>query len=81
MDWTLPLTSPGPLRSPTDISLSQLAHIDSHENIGEGISATVTREGLEQVQPLSHEQQVTPPLPEYTSPEGSEGSSDRNVEG
>ncbi|MCJ1308476.1 Rsp5p-dependent ubiquitination, sorting of cargo proteins at the multivesicular body [Agyrium rufum] len=31
-------TSPGPVRSPTDISLSHLAHIPSHEDIGEGSS-------------------------------------------
>lgn len=32
------LTSPGPIRSPTDISLAPLAHIPSHEDIGEGTS-------------------------------------------
>ena len=33
-----PPTSPGLVRSPTDISLAQLAHIPSHEDLGEGAS-------------------------------------------
>jgi SPRY domain len=31
-------TSPGPVRSPTDISLAQLVHVPSEEDIGEGTS-------------------------------------------
>lgn len=45
-------TSPGPIRSPTDISLAQLAHIPSHEDIGEGSSRLT----------------VASPPPEYSSP-------------
>ena len=33
-----PPTSPGPVRSPTDISLAQLVHIPSNEDVGEGTS-------------------------------------------
>ena len=33
--------SPGPVRSPTEISLAQLAHIPSQEDIGEGTSRSV----------------------------------------
>ena len=35
---TGPLMSPGPTRSPTDISLAQLVHMPSREDIGEGTS-------------------------------------------
>jgi hypothetical protein len=45
-------TSPGPIRSPTDISLAQLAHIPSHEDIGVGSSRLT----------------VASPPPEYSSP-------------
>ena len=31
-------TSPGPVRSPTDISLAQLVHVSSNEDVGEGPS-------------------------------------------
>ena len=31
-------TSPGPVRSPTDISLAQLVHVASNEDVGEGTS-------------------------------------------
>ena len=71
--------SPGPVRSPTEISLAQLAHIPSHEDIGEGTSRRVGREGpespvhIEELVPPQHgqEQNYGPPPPEYTSPEGS----------
>ncbi|KAI9808148.1 MAG: Rsp5p-dependent ubiquitination, sorting of cargo proteins at the multivesicular body [Sarcosagium campestre] len=58
-----PPTSPGPVRSPTEISLAQLAHIPSHEDAGEGTSGSVTR--------VEHglgicEQSLPPP--DYTSP-------------
>ena len=35
-------TSPGPVRSPTDISLAQLVHIASREDFGEGTSRDLT---------------------------------------
>ncbi len=76
-----PSTSPGPLRSPTDISLSQLAHVPSQENTGEGTSTTIINDIVGQEQMTGGEQQTTPPPPEYTSPEGSEGSSDDDEEG
>lgn len=73
-----PSSSPGPLRSPTDISLAQLAHVPSQENAGEGASANTTSENLEQQDVslgTSEGQQAAPP-PEYTSPEGSQRSSE-----
>lgn len=66
-----PSTSPGPTRSSTDISLAQLAHVPSHENICESSShATGEDEG---VRPpvMDH----IPP-PEYSSPGGSRRGSD-----
>ncbi|KAH8698839.1 putative endosomal SPRY domain protein [Talaromyces proteolyticus] len=53
-------TSPGPIRSPTDISLAQLAHIPSHEDIGEGSSRV----------------NVASPPPEYSSPNSSRRNSE-----
>ena len=41
-----PMMSPGPTRSPTDISLAQLAHIPSHEDVGEGTSRSGGGAGL-----------------------------------
>ena len=77
--------SPGPVRSPTEISLAQLAHIPSQEDIGEGTSRSVRgdvgggeREGESPVHPgelvpLQQQQgeDYGAPPPEYTSPEGS----------
>ena len=67
-------TSPGPERSPTEISLAQLAHIPSNEDVGEGTSRSAER-------PPSHHrmpgisphppQDFSAPPPDYTSPEGS----------
>ncbi|KAL8793154.1 MAG: hypothetical protein Q9195_004266 [Heterodermia aff. obscurata] len=79
--------SPGPVRSPTEISLSQLAHIPSHEDIGEGTSRSVGgRDGPES--PVHIEELVFPqeqnygaPPPEYTSPEGSVGRRDGEEDG
>lgn len=76
-----PSSSPGPVRSPTDISLSQLAHVASQENTGEGNSSSVIIDDVGQFQSADNEQQVTPPPPEYTSPEESEGSNDDDEEG
>ncbi|OJJ45596.1 hypothetical protein ASPZODRAFT_152641 [Penicilliopsis zonata CBS 506.65] len=65
-----PAPSPGPIRSPTDISLAQLSHIPSHDDIGEGSStdaAVDSRTPL--LAPEDIDQQVPPP--KYTSPGGS----------
>lgn len=63
-------TSPGPQRSPTDISLAQLSLVDSNEeyDVGEGTSAEAARH--EAVHGLGFLQPGDLP-PEYTSPVGS----------
>lgn len=67
-------TSPGPQRSPTDISLAQLSLVDSNEgDIGEGTSNTVagdTFPSYGQV-PQSLAIPVSELPPEYESPHGS----------
>ncbi|KAL2863697.1 SSH4 family protein [Aspergillus lucknowensis] len=65
-----PSASPGPVRSPTDISLAPLAHIPSHEDPGEGSSGT-TSGNPEQVPLLSTNHSDQGPPPEYSSPDGS----------
>lgn len=75
-----PPQSPGPVRSPTEISLAQLAHVPSQEDVGEGTSRSVGA-SAEALEPLIHPselashptapQDYTAPPPEYTSPEGS----------
>ncbi|KAL8738796.1 MAG: hypothetical protein Q9181_000474 [Wetmoreana brouardii] len=86
-----PPNSPGPLRSPTEISLAQLAHIPSNEDIGEGTSrsaelAAQDLTGTPQEQNASDESthDFSAPPPEYTSPEaslaGSSGTSDEDDE-
>ena len=55
------------MRSPTEISLAQLAHIPSNEDVGEGTSHDALGAGA--VETLGFSGQ--PPPPEYTSPEGS----------
>ena len=68
--------SPGPERSPTEISLAQLAHIPSHEDVGEGTSSRAVHYP-EQPLPAPEataqmtSQDFSAPPPEYTSPEGS----------
>jgi hypothetical protein len=77
-----PSSSPGPLRSPTDISLAQLAHVSSQEDAGEGASSNTIGGNIEQ-QNVSldiPEGQGAPPPPEYTSPEGSRRSSQDDEE-
>ncbi|KAL8943879.1 MAG: hypothetical protein Q9216_000773 [Gyalolechia sp. 2 TL-2023] len=83
-----PPNSPGPMRSPTEISLAQLAHIPSNEDIGEGPSRGAEL-GPRQLPTAVHqsstdsdpEQDYSAPPPEYTSPEGSlRGSSRMDVE-
>ena len=67
--------SPGPERSPTEISLAQLEHIPSNEDVGEGSSRSA--EYLpDNLQTGSAIAALTPqgfsaPPPDYTSPEGS----------
>lgn len=79
-----PAVSPGPARSPTDISLAQLAHIPSHENAGEGSSRIAVEDGEGNgaaAPPLAgapHDHGVPPP--EYTSPESSRRGSDASLE-
>lgn len=72
--------SPGPVRSPTDISLSHLAHIPSHEDVGEGTSGGGNEASQADDNTVVGHEQVAPP-PEYTSPEGSRRSSDDDGEG
>lgn len=66
-------TSPGPQRSPTDISLAAFSLVDSNEDIGEGTSADANN-----VHDVAHETarglgflQPGELPPEYTSPVGS----------
>ncbi|KAL8831844.1 MAG: hypothetical protein Q9191_000633 [Dirinaria sp. TL-2023a] len=75
-----PPQSPGPVRSPTEISLAQLAHIPSQEDVGEGTSRNVAVPAESPGSPVhpsalaSHPtatQIYAAPPPEYTSPEGS----------
>jgi len=73
-----PPTSPGPVRSPTDISLAHLIHIPSNDESGESSSAaaisapggTTTHTGLG-----VHDNTQAPP--EYTSPQPSNAGSPR----
>ncbi len=72
--------SPGPQRSPTEISLGELAHIPSNEDFGEGTSRSA--ENLPSDSPVTtHDpQDFSAPPPEYTSPEGSVEHSRRSSE-
>ncbi|KAK0511893.1 hypothetical protein JMJ35_005743 [Cladonia borealis] len=72
-----PPMSPGPQRSPTEISLAPLAHIPSNEDVGEGTSRSAESEGLTTL----HPQDFAAPPPEYTSPEASPDTSRRSSEG
>ena len=77
-----PPMSPGPQRSPTEISLAQLAHIPSNEDVGEGTSRSAERSDVA----LDHQfivhdpEDLSAPPPEYTSPEGSLENSRRSSE-
>jgi len=76
-----PPMSPGPQRSPTEISLAQLVHIPSNEDVGEGTSRSAEN-GLDGQQVEDHNpQDFSAPPPEYTSPEGSFETSRRSSEG
>ncbi len=73
--------SPGPPRSPTEISLGELAHISSNEDIGEGTSRSAENVPSDQ-QVTDHDlQDFSAPPPEYTSPERSIESNRRSSEG
>lgn len=64
----LPSGSPGPVRSPTDISLAQLAHVSTQD-----LSTSEITMGDVQHQPVENTpagQQIIPP-PEYSSPDSS----------
>ena len=69
-------TSPGPPRSPTDISLAQLAHVPSESDFGEGTSNVQPPAGIA---PSSARQlEANAPPPEYSSPASSRRSSDES---
>ena len=77
------LGSPGPVRSPTDISLAQLVHIPSNEDVGEGTSRSGAGNGTEEGESSQilgersrHDRNdYSAPPPEYSSPGGSRRSS------
>ncbi|EAW07339.1 SSH4 family protein [Aspergillus clavatus NRRL 1] len=71
-----PSRSPGPVRSPTDISLAQLAHIPSHEDVGEGSSQANTIDGEQTPLLNTNDLDDQVPPPEYSSPDGSRRGSD-----
>lgn len=83
---SLPPTSPGPVRSPTDISLAHLVHVPSNEEHGESSSAATAGDqnphphpqaplGLGVIDAVAHQQQ---PPPEYTSPQHSDDGRTRS---
>lgn len=72
--------SPGPIRSPTEISLAQLAHIPSNEDAGEGssrIGADGEVDGPTITGGAPDEDGVPPP--EYESPGSSRRGSDAST--
>ncbi|EFX01195.1 endosomal spry domain protein [Grosmannia clavigera kw1407] len=69
----LPPTSPGPIRSPTDISLAQLVPTDE---AGEGSSSITTGQNGPSVG-LGLQHPNSPPPPQYTSPPQSEDGDSR----
>ncbi|TVY80792.1 Protein ssh4 [Lachnellula suecica] len=71
-----PPTSPGLVRSPTDISLAHLTHIPSNEEHGESSVAAATLLGNTAQLGLSVQDPSNPP-PEYTSPLPSNAGSPR----
>lgn len=80
-----PPSSPGPIRSPTEISLAQLTHIPSHDDIGEGNSRGMETMGGASSSSVRERQTVNPspqdyaaPPPEYTSPDVSDTGSERS---
>ncbi|KAH8708454.1 SPRY domain-containing protein [Phaeosphaeriaceae sp. PMI808] len=71
-------TSPGPRRSPTDISLAALSLVDSNEDIGEGMDSGSGRTTITAPQGLGFLRPGDLP-PEYSSPLGSPNIS--NIDG
>ncbi|KAL2074729.1 hypothetical protein VTL71DRAFT_8508 [Oculimacula yallundae] len=73
-----PPTSPGPVRSPTDISLAHLTHIPSNDEPGES-SITAAVSGAEETPTASSNVGlgVSEAPPEYTSPHQSSANSPR----
>jgi hypothetical protein len=77
-----PPTSPGPVRSPTDISLAHLVHIPSNDEPGE--SSTAAASGAPPANasitqpPVGLGVQDHAPPPEYTSPQPSNAGSARS---
>lgn len=85
-------TSPGPVRSPTDISLAHLVHISSHDDGGEGTSSSAQEHPRSFNHSSTHPRQDVPgvqvhvedhtsqPPPEYSSPPASRRGSDSSDE-
>ncbi|KAI9816664.1 MAG: Rsp5p-dependent ubiquitination, sorting of cargo proteins at the multivesicular body [Thelocarpon impressellum] len=76
-----PPTSPGPVRSPTDISLAHLGHMASNDDddAGEGHSGLETNDGApssQAIEAAARSDQLAPP-PEYSSPPSSNAGSPR----
>jgi hypothetical protein len=74
-------TSPGPQRSPNEISLAHLTHIPPSEDIGEGSSAAMG--GNTRISDVNTQIGLGldgrfPPPPEYSSPQASDVGSRRN---
>ena len=78
-----PPMSPGPQRSPTEISLAHLAHIPSTEDVGEGTSRSAewVDGALDQQVNANNPLDFSAPPPKYTSPEGSLEDRRRGSEG
>lgn len=82
---TGPPASPGPVQSPTDISLAQLSHIFSNNDVGEGnsrgagmLARTATESfQFQQAGGLGLDEYSAPP-PEYTSTDISDAASQRS---
>lgn len=72
-----PPTSPGPIRSPTDISLAHLTHIPTNEEPGESSAAAGTLATGNTTQASLNVQDPSNPPPEYTSPQPSTAGSPR----
>ncbi|KAL9043222.1 MAG: hypothetical protein Q9180_000004 [Flavoplaca navasiana] len=73
-----PPNSPGPIRSPTEISLAHLTHVPSNEDIGEGTSRSAELAArdltLSANKPDESDEgalDYSIPPPEYSSPDGS----------
>ena len=71
-----PSVSPGPLRSPTDISLAPLSHIPSNEDVGEGSSRANAGEFDGDTRVISVDGIDRGPPPEYSSPDSSRRGSE-----